>query len=281
VRHPLDQARPDRAGTGRGHGARFWRARGTRLGGGEGDHAEDGTENAPGRRHLGEQGDGFGLGEQGFQLGGAAGDLVAERTDQPAATGGQRGGDRMGGGAAGTGRTRRTGGGEAGHQAGETLGGVVEAGPQRDNEEGEAGFAGEAAGDDGHEHGHDEGEPTREVGGEGLDRGREGRGGHGEVCRTKVERGQEGMSAGEWVGLNVGSGGAAIERLAALDRAFFRSGRADAQLRVAVFGGGGPGGACLLIAERRAKAGVEKGAALLLAATRSQRCPTPASVWGA
>jgi len=84
------------------------------------------------------------------------------------------------GGAGAVGFSQLTGG-EQNHQALEAAGGAVEAGPERDDEGGEAGLAEETPGDEGGERGQDEADPTGEVGGEGLDRDREGRGAHEKI----------------------------------------------------------------------------------------------------
>jgi hypothetical protein len=82
----------------------------------------------------------------------------------------------MGAAAAGVVRFAQRSGGEAGHQALEAAGGAVEARPERDDERSESRLAQETPRDEGGERGEDEADPTGEVGGEGLDRDREGGG---------------------------------------------------------------------------------------------------------
>jgi hypothetical protein len=76
-------------------------------------------------------------------------------------------------------------GGEAGHQALKAAGGPVDAGPERDDEGGETRLVQETPRDQGGEDGEDEADPTGEVGGEGLDRGRGGGDAHEYIPSTK------------------------------------------------------------------------------------------------
>jgi hypothetical protein len=66
-----------------------------------------------------------------------------------------------------------------GHHAGEAAGGAGEISAERVDERLEVGVAEKAMGHKGDESGHDQADPTGEVGGEGLDRGRDGFGRHG------------------------------------------------------------------------------------------------------
>ena len=123
------------------------------------EHVAKRAEDALRGRRRGEQLGDARFGEQVFQLRGAAGGLVAEHADQPAAAGGEHRAARnrqrangARGGAAGRGERP---GGTAGHQAPE------------------------AAGDEGRERRDDEADPPGEVGGEGGERDREKRGCHG------------------------------------------------------------------------------------------------------
>ncbi len=176
-----------RAGGGRGRPERRRRRTGPHGAGGTGapggwknaqaEQAAERTDEAAGGGDLGEKGGGGGLGEQGFELRGVGGGLVAEGADEPVAAMGQHGP------AARTAATRAAGpgkaaGGEESHQAFRAAGEKGKPAPQRDDEEGEARIGGEAPRDEGAETGHNGGEPTGEVGEEGVDRGREGRGGH-------------------------------------------------------------------------------------------------------
>ncbi|HVM85178.1 MAG TPA: hypothetical protein VMW18_14905 [Candidatus Binatia bacterium] len=141
------------------------------------------AEDALSRRRRGEQVGRAGLGEQVLKLRGAAGGLVAERANQPAATSGENGAagrrqraDGASGDAAGRGERP---GGEAGHQALEAAGGAVEAAPERDDEGDQPGLAEKAARDESGNGGEDEADPAGEVGGKERGRERERRGCHG------------------------------------------------------------------------------------------------------
>ena len=150
--------------------------------GAEAQHAAERAEDAGGGGGCGEEVGDAGFGEEGFELGGVGGGLLREGADRPAVAGGERG--RAGG----VGR-RAVGAGRAG-LAGRLAAILairrskrravrvrrVQSGMMRDCE---AGLAEEAVGYQGGEGGHDEGDPTGEVGGEGLDRGGGGCGVHG------------------------------------------------------------------------------------------------------
>ena len=69
-------------------------------------------------------------------------------------------------------------GSEAGQQVCEAAAEAGEAVAQRQDKRGEARLAQEAPRDEGNQRGHDEAEPTGEVGGVGLDRGRDEGGFH-------------------------------------------------------------------------------------------------------
>ena len=149
--------------------------------GAQAQHATEWAEDAGSGGGCGEEVGDAGLGEEGFELGSVGGGLLREGTDQPAMAGGERGGSggvrAVGPGWAGLWQAV---GGDAGHQAVEAAGGAGEAGPERDDEGLETGVAEETVRHQGGEAGDDQAEPTGEVGGEGLDRGRVGCGGQGQ-----------------------------------------------------------------------------------------------------
>ena len=117
---------------------------------------------------------------------------MAEDANQPGAAGGQR---RLGMRTAGMGlrgaRARRDAGGEAGHQALKALGGAVEVGPEPGEDNDETGLARAAPRDQDEESGQDDADPTGEVEGGGLVRGREGRGLHDSISNITSPRTQE------------------------------------------------------------------------------------------
>jgi len=162
----------------------------TRGEGADGEQAGKRAEDAAGGGGRGQKFGGGGLGEQGLQLHGTGRGLGAEGGHQPASAGRQRGNAAMGAGGAGLAGFWQAAGGEAGHQALEAAGGAVEAGPERDDEGGEARLAQETAGDQGGKGVQDEAEPTGKVGGEGLDRGGDGSGLHDSISNIKGQRAQ-------------------------------------------------------------------------------------------
>src|ERR1035438_3255003 len=145
-------------------GGHLGRADGT-LDGADGEHPHQRADDAPGGGDLGEESDGGGLGEQGLQLAGTAAGLVAEDADEPETAAGEHARMRAAGagraGLAGLAQLPRY---EAGHQALEAAGEAVDTVPQRDDDRGETRVAPEPVADDGGQRGHDEGEPTGEVG---------------------------------------------------------------------------------------------------------------------
>src|SRR5664280_1976100 len=83
-----------------------------------------------------------------------------------------------------------------------------EAAAKRDDEGGEARIAPEAPGDEVDEAFQDDGKPSREVGGVGLDRGWEGRGAHEHIHSTGLPSYARGLTA-ERNGVEAGAGGCA------------------------------------------------------------------------
>jgi hypothetical protein len=113
-------------------------------------HAADRTDDTGGGGDESEQAGRFGLGEQGLQLGGTAGGLMAEDADQPATAAGEWVGEWVGlAGAAVAGPAwfGQAAGGEAGHQALEAASRAIDAAPERHHQGDEARFADEAAGE--------------------------------------------------------------------------------------------------------------------------------------
>jgi hypothetical protein len=121
-------------------------------------------------------------------LGGTGRGLGAEGAHQPAAAGGKRAGAAVGAAGAGVAGFWQAAGGEVPHQALEAAGGALKARPQRDDESGETGLTQETTGDQGSQGGQDEAEPTGEVGGEGLDRGRGGGGSHEYIPNYSLDK---------------------------------------------------------------------------------------------
>jgi hypothetical protein len=181
---------------------RVWRVR-------ESKHAAKRAEDAAGSWRGGQQFVHAGFGEEVAELRGIGRRLVAEGADQPAFAVGEmestlsgflkgktpssfRGAKLRPCRRAACLATPRSGvsdaacfatahgavSGEAGHQALESAGRPVEAGPERDDEGEEAGLLEEAARDGGAEAGQDQGEAAGEAGGEGAERGWERGEGH-------------------------------------------------------------------------------------------------------
>jgi hypothetical protein len=129
-------------------------------------HATERTDDTGGGGDESEQAGRFGLGEQGLQLGGTTGGLMAEDADQPATATGEWVG-LAGAAMAGPAWFGQAAGGEAGHQALEADGRAIDAAPERHDQGDEARFADEAAGDDGGQQAQDDAEAARELGGVG------------------------------------------------------------------------------------------------------------------
>ncbi len=125
------------------------RGDGWALRGGNAEHVAERAQDARRGGGGGEEGRGFGLGEEGFEAQRVGDGFVAEFGDEPAFGGGEA----RGGGAAAA-RARRARGaafGEAIGQAGEAAGGAGEAGPEQEDEADAARIAQEGVRDEGGE----------------------------------------------------------------------------------------------------------------------------------